>query len=640
VRFVGLLALAAAALLVVLYFGGGEWNFTRAPARDTPAGRPAPAAETAALRGSRAGGALPTPPKGEKTTPRAEGDPAPWHLLARVNDDQGQAIAGATVTIWLARDQDYEFVREARTGAEGQVDLDLSVLVGRTRNHLARRRLLGWAFAPGHVLPSGMPCKIHWLFPNHVEPGVWRMDFELQKSRVAAGRVVDERGLGLASVQVSVGSPEEQRPDFLETSVFTAPDGRYVLPLTTTEKSNVVAAVRGYQRAASGWLQPKGTGDVRVPDLALAPLEPVPGIARFPDGSPVAGLTLTVWHGSLNPHGSTWSPSLGPITARTDASGRFALALPPLPPDEEEPYRFVLEGRAGAMGIPLERDAKLHALTLPPHRLRVRVQDDRAAPLSGLELSFVALPPAWAVTDAEGEASLFLSPGTVGEIHFLAAGNQLVRRAVNVPAEGNESVLRIEVPDVRDMGALDLRLTAPEGLAIPHAQLTIRSGVVEITTEPLKDGRVRVPLPAGTYRGSLLARRLDWFPGSPATFASMDVPESFVIRGGTTLERTEAWTRTARLSVRAHPRELGEPVKWRTWLQRAGEKDQLILLETSPGDIAGEPLPWNELLYSSLVEPGAYVFHIDADGYRPWQREVQLTHAHLEHVDVELERAK
>ena len=125
------------------------------------------------------------------------------------------------------------------------------------------------------------------------------MDFELQKSRVAAGRVVDERGLGLASVEVSVGSPGEQRTEYQEALAFTAPDGRYVLPLAASGQSNVVADLRGYQRAASASFQPKGNGDVRVPDLALAPLPPVPGIARFADGSPVAGLTLTVWHGSL-----------------------------------------------------------------------------------------------------------------------------------------------------------------------------------------------------------------------------------------------------------------------------------------------------------------------------------------------------
>ena len=133
---------------------------------------------------------------------------------------------------------------------------------------------------------------------------------------------------------MSVGSEDEQRPDFHEATAFTAPDGRYVLPLTASEKSNVVAELRGYQRAASAWFDPKGTADVRVRDLALSPREPVPGIARFTDGAPVAGLTLTVWHGSLNAHPSAWSPSLGPMAARTDASGRFALALPPLPPDD------------------------------------------------------------------------------------------------------------------------------------------------------------------------------------------------------------------------------------------------------------------------------------------------------------------
>ena len=236
---------------------------------------------------------------------------------------------------------------------------------------------------------------------------------------------------------------------------------------------------------------------------------------------------------------------------------------------------------------------------------------------------FVALPPAWAVTDAEGEASLFLAPGTVGEIQFLAAGNQLVRRAVTVPAEGNESVLLIAVPDVRDMGVLDLRLAAPEGLSIAHAQLTIRSAGIEVVTEQLRNGSVRVPLPAGTYSGSLLARNLKWVPDAPATFASMDVVEPFVIRGGTTLERTEAWTRTARLSARVRPREPAEPVTWKAWLQPASGEDEPVLLKATEQDIAGEARPWNETLYSNLLEPGAYVFHLEAEGYQPWQREVE-----------------
>ena len=167
-RLAALLVIAAAALALVLYFRDTERSDPSAPTGDT----------RAAPKGSPARGTVPKSPGGGKTAADRERGPAPWHLLAHVVDDQGKAVADATVSIWLARDQDTEFLREARTDAEGNVDLDLSVLVGRTRNHLARRRLMGWAFAPGHVLPLGMPSKIDWLFPDHLQPGVWRMDFE------------------------------------------------------------------------------------------------------------------------------------------------------------------------------------------------------------------------------------------------------------------------------------------------------------------------------------------------------------------------------------------------------------------------------------------------------------------------------
>jgi len=99
-------------------------------------------------------------------------------------------------------------------------------------------------------------------------------------------------------------------------------------------------------------------------------------------------------------------------------------------------------------------------------------------------------------------------------------------------------------------------------------------------------------------------------------------------------------TRTARLSVRARPSEPAEPVDWKARLQPASGKDEPVPLTATEPDVAGAPLPWNETLYSSLLEPGAYVFHVEAPGYQPWQREVQLTSGRLERIDVVLERAK
>jgi hypothetical protein len=649
VRRLTLLSLIGVALVLAWVVVG------RAPDSDEPStGReswihaPVGAETAAALEGRR-----PAPePRGassgtadDERVPVVQLDPAPWHLLARAEDQEKKPIPGATIAVWLSEGFRTEFLGEARTGEDGLVDFDLSALAKRTRNDLARVDLLGWAFAPGHYLRRGMPRTVGVLPRGSLEPGRWRMTFDLEKARIASGRVLDPQGAGLGSVDVTIPYAEAL-PKRLPPRVFTAPDGRYALPVDEPVRTCVTAQMRGFLRVDSDWFDPVGA-DVVVPDLRLEPMGTVPGVARFPDGSPVAGLTLAVWHSHFDAHTYVWTPRLGPIVARTDEEGRFTLALPSLDRSEaERPYKVQLGGPYDQRGIVLDSRANSHVLTFAPHRLRLQIEDELGVPLSGLGVSFEGkhgMTEAYSrgQTDGEGETSLFVSPGATGEIRFLAAGNRLFRRPLNVPAEGNESAHRIEVPDPRDLGALALRLEAPEGMPIERAELRISTADgIPLVTEAVGEGMARVPLPAGTYRGLIVARGLDWFPGSPSTVATQDIAPRFLITTGETLERTVVWTDTARLSVRARSRDGGEPVKWRTWVQGNSTKQEWLSWQRSISSPFGGELPWDETLYSSLFEPGAYVLHIEAEGHRPWQKDIRATAGRIEHIDVELERAR
>ena len=154
---------------------------------------------------------------------------------------------------------------------------------------------------------------------------------------------------------------------------------------------------------------------------------------------------------------------------------------------------------------------------------------------------------------------------------------------------------------------------------------------------PLKEGRVRVPLPAGTYQGRILARKLDWFPGSPAAFASMDLAQPFVVRGGATLELHGA------LDAHGAVLRSGPPARGR----RARGLEDLAAARRRQGR-TGPPVDghagagprcvasrWNESSIRTSSRPTPTCFASTPDGYLPWHRDVQLVHGRLEHVDVD-----
>lgn len=641
-RYVAVLALIAVALALV---------FIAWPNLDAPSpGRRAEAKSTAAdleratvLESAPGRASSPSPVAATVSdqvgTPSAV--PARWHLLARVRGEEGEGIAGATVALWLTDGTRYEFLRDAQTGPDGTVDVDLTSLASRTRNRLARQRIMGWAFVAGHASSRGEPVQSAVLSEESLEPGRWRMTLDVFKWPVIHGRIVDAEGRGLGFVHCRIAYEGEVPDERVYALAYSAPDGRFAVPnVSPTVRQLLLADLRGHRRARSAWFKPEDA-DVIVPDIRMELFERVPGMVRFPDGSPVVGLTLPVWRvdESLGGCMIPWRPDFAPIVVRTDDAGRFSLALSPLDSSEEDrPYQVQLRGRSERRGIELDWKAPSHVLTLQPHRLRVQIHDEQGVPLPGVGVAFHGKPDVKSEgeTDSDGETSLFPLPGSSGEIRFLAIGNQLVRRPVDIPRESNESVQRFTVSDPDDLGTLVVRLVSPDGLPIESAELqaTTTDGIT-VAARWFCKGVAMVSLPAGTYVVSVRANLLPWFPEGRRLWSTQAFT-THVVRAGETLDCAVLWTRTAGLSLLARPRGDAAAVL-RTATLKAKDGKRHDFYWDRPSDPTDARLPWHETVYAEDVfEPGDYTLVLETEDHAVVQRDVRLVHGKIEHVEVEL----
>lgn len=295
-------------------------------------------------------------------------------LHGRVVDEDGRAVAGATVGSWSVQSAD------VKTDANGRFVLDgippketwLTVTVDADGFALLRRDFEHGAVPEGEV------------------------EFVLERGLDVPGRVVDEHGAPLAGASVYAG-------EFANGSgvvrAYSDDDGRFVL-------RRVVRAERRFGVALDGWAPFQGTYEppARGPftgEIAavLGHGRVVRGLVVDADGAPLSGVSI---------HARRADEYLDGVRTRTDAAGNFELAgLPvgaldtdlelfakgrvrrnvPLDPASPSALRIVLERSAGISGRVV--DAVTGA---PVTAFRVRIVPPVAEPneprLGGYESSW------------------------------------------------------------------------------------------------------------------------------------------------------------------------------------------------------------------------------------------------------------
>jgi len=596
------------------------------------------------------------------TVPSEEAPPVrgltPWTATATVRSRDfgdhggwrrpagGELLAGATVRLWLISSGMTELIAEGTTDTTGRVALDLQVVTSRSRNRLAQDSVVGHVEAPGHYEWRGMPKWVGHFLDEKLEPISWSMEFTLGASPVVRGQVVcDGEPLRFAAVSLAPADGKSQRGGF----AFTDPDGRYAITVPGPGKFQVWSRRRDVEVGSTGVFSSDGVHDATAPLLRLHRLPEKRGAVRYEDGTPVSDLTFEIDHPSFDIHYDPWVPSLGHVRVRTDDRGEFRVVLPRV---NDMNGRLKGGFTVEIPGVEAEKTgfdpaASTLLLTLPAHRLRTRLADDRGSPLPGKEVSFFRQGKRWAAargaTDENGEVSLFLEPGVFGHLFLVGAGHAPVTMAVEVPETGNESVITLDVPDRELAGSLAFLMRTPAGEPVFPVEVDVETPEgFDIVEESFKSDDDRVVLPPGAYSVRLWSSKEHptWKEEVPDIRSVVKLDENVVVRSGETTTIEVEWMPTAALAVKLLVPEgvKGDLEGSRAFLEAAGAERQQVSMAPKYGRGYG-PLRANAWLFTTwLQDPGSYLLTIEAEGFRTISRDVKLVADEVTWVEMVMER--
>jgi hypothetical protein len=586
------------------------------------------------------------------------GKPGRWTVTAKVlssqNEDPsgwsrpaGEApLSGATVRLWLVAEGKTEFIAKGTTNSSGQVAIDLPEVGSRSRNRIARSRLVGHAVAPGHYEWRGMPVRAGRLLDEHLEPKSRLMVFTLHPSSVVRGVVLrNGEPLRFAAVSLASADGSSKRGGF----GFTDPAGRYALSVPGPGKFQVLSRRRDVEVGSSEVFSVDGGQDVELPPLHLHPLPEKRGVVRFRDGTPVANLSFELDHPSFDIHYDPWVPSLGHVRVRTDDLGAFRVVLPRV---DSMSGRIQGGFTAEIPGVDAEKtrfdpSAPDLRMELSAHRLRVQVQGADGSPVQGLDVSFFLdgkrWPSARGASDATGEVSLFLEPGRHGHLFVVGAGHLPVTRAIEIPGVGNESVVTLDVPDRQASGVLALRMRTPAGEPVLPVTVDVETPEgFDIVEQEFKTDDDRIVLPPGTYRVRLWSSKehASWKEEVPDIRSVVKLDEAVVVRAGETSSVDVEWTPTSALAVKLQVPGGSEDTleESRAYLQGAGGERRFLSMSPKYGRGYG-PLRANDWLFTTwLQDPGSYLLTIEAKGFRTLSRTISLVAEKVTWIEIVMER--
>lgn len=241
---------------------------------------------------------------GRETSPDAPAKRAPAVLTARFLDRRRSPVAGVRARpAWGHRGE-----TEARSGFDGRVQVELDLPVDRNQ--------VGFEFTA-----DGFACRLEEVWMQ-VGESTALGDVILEPGGTVEGRVVDERGLGMADAWVAVGE-FQLSPEVLDQAgawdrgeltkgagVGTGADGRFRLDGAPVGKVRLWAGAEG-RRATT--LCPVTVHEGAVTPGIVLRVEPFPDSQRLrcrvvaPDGAPIPSAQLTyTWNASNATGSGSW----------------------------------------------------------------------------------------------------------------------------------------------------------------------------------------------------------------------------------------------------------------------------------------------------------------------------------------------
>lgn len=388
-------ALLAAASVTLAWFAWGPSDASPSPPipqrSETASGESARADGAAAIDSSIAArdDGTDRAVRRDATVPAAD----PWTATGFVRDhEDNRGIEGASVVIWAIVDEAHAPEREVpvgstRTGADGSFEIPLASLRGLlpvAQAHLMlQTRFDARGFEPhlGHVaLQDVLAADDDDL-----------LDIHLQRELLTKGRVVTVDGRPVGEARILVLSADG-------TSQYDAEiDGSFAVPPGSPSGAYSLLAVHHrHGRSELLTLRSDGRTESQTGDLVLRPTAAhIEVFVHYPNGQPVAGLDVSVFHDADEPFGMTdingWqiddleSWRIGQPRCQTDENGLFVCHNL-----EPGPYELDLDGH----GV---EKFEIHA---GQARARIDVEYDnpRAPAQIGVRIedgSGVWLPEAW-----------------------------------------------------------------------------------------------------------------------------------------------------------------------------------------------------------------------------------------------------
>lgn len=620
-----------------------------APARGRADATPVPGTELAGREG---------PPRLD-TSPLGVPPPPTWRLKGRVTGAGGASVAGAMIEVLLRRGGRDEALGTAPSDRDGNyaVDLGLARALGGLALSGAALRALAWA--PGHApsehsFPDAWPATIgEALLLTHT--------FELTAGDVLRGRVVDvdHNPVGGARVGCCDGR-------VLLDQTGTLPDGRYFVERPEGSGWSVVARERelGMGRVAVG----TNAGDLLLPDLVLEATPSVEGKVAYADGSPVGGIEVT---GEVTgPPDPCFLLGMGGAT-HTRADGTFRLLLP------ADGECIVTTESAIDDHVPCRTGDRDVRLIVRAHRLLLRVVDADGRPLPGIGRLVIAWNPEnTAAFDAllagqttledarqeadyvsgggfpgqDGTENLFGLPGSAWLFNAQAPGSVVAERALRVPAEGNETEVRLVIRPHVGEGRLRVRPLDPDGKPVLLSLVTVRTPLgSELFHGPATPTDLLGPFPDGPVRVSAFpirdAKDTVWTPNFDLWL--LEAAAEATIRDKITTDVVPRPAYGGRVRLTLHwPSADAEPA-FRYWVRVPPERGALPVLlvnEVPPPATTSFSSRWDVnrgKLSSTLLTPGTHTLEatVELTGWDQVVGQAEVTVLSQQVTDVTIDLA-
>jgi beta-lactamase regulating signal transducer with metallopeptidase domain/protocatechuate 3,4-dioxygenase beta subunit len=155
-------------------------------------------------------------------------------------------------------------------------------------------------------------------------------DFVLIPGAVVTGTVTEAgSGRPVAGAMVGIYGPAHPRSGAAVQLATTGPDGVYTARVPAGAQYVYVQTPRGYERSEASVDLTVADGATRSADFTLTPaptpeFKPIHGHVVGPDGSPIAGATVTAFPNDRDPA----RPAVSRMDIRSDATGSFSFPEP------------------------------------------------------------------------------------------------------------------------------------------------------------------------------------------------------------------------------------------------------------------------------------------------------------------------